>query len=83
MPGFIQLSVPEAKQGKPVRTDSNFLSTTLSQCTYMVIEDLCRAVPAVCWAPFQTVPDRNFFGFKQLLFGWCHPEDVLVLTLGW
>ena len=50
------MSVPEAKQGKPVRTDSYFLSPTLSQCTYMVVEDLCRVVPAVSWAPFQYVP---------------------------
>ena len=38
-PGFKQMSVPEAKQGKPARTDSCFLSATLSQCT-LVIEDL-------------------------------------------
>ena len=50
------MSVPEAKQGKPVRTDSCSLSTTLSQCTLLVIEDLCRAIPAVSWAPFQYVP---------------------------
>ena len=36
------MSGPEAKPGKPVRTDSHFLSTTLSQCTYMVVEDLCE-----------------------------------------
>ena len=51
-----QMSEPEAKQGKPVRTDSCFLSASLSQCTYMVVEDLCRAFPAVSQAPFQYVP---------------------------
>ena len=50
------MSVPEAKQGKSVRTDSHFLSATLSQCTYMVIEDLCTVVPTVSWAPSQYVP---------------------------
>ena len=48
--------VPEANQGKPVRTDSHFLSTTLSQCTFLVIEDLCRVISSVSWAPFQYVP---------------------------
>ena len=51
-PGFRQLSVPVAKQGKPVRTDSHFLSATLPQCTFLVIKDLCRVVPAVSWAPY-------------------------------
>ena len=55
-PGFEQMSGPEAKQGKHVRTDSHFLSTALSQCTFLVIEDLCRVVTAVRWAPFQYVP---------------------------
>ena len=55
-PVFKQMSGPEAKQGKHVRTDSDFLSATLSQCTYMVVEDLCRVVPAVSQAPFQYVP---------------------------
>ena len=50
------MSVPEPKQGKPVRTDSCFLSLTLSQCTFLVFEDLCRVIPAVSWAPFQYVP---------------------------
>ena len=50
------MSVPEAMQGKPVRTDSHFLSATLSQCTYMVVEDLSRGIPAVSQAPFQYVP---------------------------
>ena len=50
------MSVPEAKQGEPVWTDSHFLSATLSQCTYMVVEDLCRVVPALSWATFQYVP---------------------------
>ena len=50
------MSVPEAKQGEPVRTDSHFLSATLSQCTYMVVEDLCGVVPALSWAPFRHVP---------------------------
>ena len=50
------MSGPEAKQCKPVRTDSHFLSATLSQCTYVVVEDLCRVIPAVSWAPFQYVP---------------------------
>ena len=30
--------------GKPVRTDSCFLSPTLSQCTFLVFEDLCRTI---------------------------------------
>ena len=47
------MSVPEAKQGKPVRTDSNFLSATLSQCAFLVIEDLCIVIPAVSQAAFQ------------------------------
>ena len=55
-PGFKQMSGPEAKQGTPVRTDSCFLSATLSQCTFLVIEDLCRVVPVVSWAPVQYVP---------------------------
>ena len=46
----------EAKQGKPLRTDSHFLSATLSQCTYMVVEDLSRVILAVSQAPFQCVP---------------------------
>ena len=46
------MSEPEAKQDKPVRTDSHFLSTTLSQCTYMVVEDLYRVIPALSQAPF-------------------------------
>ena len=51
------MSRPEAKQGKPVRTDSHFPSTTLfSQCTYMVVEDLCRVIAAVMEALFQYVP---------------------------
>ena len=50
------MSGPEAKHGKPVRTDSHFLSTTLSECTYMVVEDLCRVIPVVSQAPFQYVP---------------------------
>ena len=50
------MSVPEAKQGKPVRTDSHFLSATLSQCTSLVIEDLCRVIPAVSKAPLQCIP---------------------------
>ena len=50
------MSVPEAKQGKPVRTDSHFLSATPSQCSYMVVEDLCRAIAPVSQAPFQCVP---------------------------
>ena len=50
------MSGPEAKQGKPVRTDSHFLSAALSQCPYMVVEDLCRVIPAVSQAPFKDVP---------------------------
>ena len=50
------MSGPEAKHSKPVRTDSYFLSTTLSQCTYMVVEDLGSVIPAVSQAPFQYVP---------------------------
>ena len=50
------MSGPEAKQGKPVRTVSCFLSATLSQCTYIVVEDFCRVIPAVSQAPFQYVP---------------------------
>ena len=50
------MSGPEAKQGKPLRTDSHFLSATISQCTYVVVEDLCRVIPAVNQAPFQCVP---------------------------
>ena len=50
------MNVPEANQGKPVRTDSCFLSATHSQCTFLVIEDLCRVIPAVSWDPFQYVP---------------------------
>ena len=50
------MSGPEAKQGKPVRTDSHFLSATVSQCTCMVVEDLCRVVTAVSQGPFQYVP---------------------------
>ena len=55
-PGFKQLSVLEAEQGKPVRTDSHFLSTALSQSTFLVIEDLYRVVPAVSLASFEYVP---------------------------
>ena len=55
-PGFKQMSVSEAKQGKPVRADSDFLSTTLSQFTSPVIEDLCRVIPAVSKPPLQCVP---------------------------
>ena len=47
---------PNAKQGKAVRTDSRFLSTMLSQSTYMVVEDLYRVIPHVSQAPFQYVP---------------------------
>ena len=54
--GFKQMSGPEAKQGKPVRTASCFLFATLFQCTHMVDEDLCRVVPAASKAPFQHVP---------------------------
>ena len=50
------MSVPEAMQGKPVRTDSCFLCATLSQCTFLIIEDLCRVIQAVSQAPFQYVP---------------------------
>ena len=50
------MSVLEANQGKPVRTDSCFQSATLSQFTSMVIEDLCRVIESVHWAPFQCVP---------------------------
>ena len=50
------MSGPETKKGKPVRTDSQFLSVALSQCAYMVVEDLCRVIPAVCQASFQYVP---------------------------
>ena len=46
----------EKRQGKPMRTDYCFLSTTLSQCTSLVIEDPCRAIPAVSKAPLQCVP---------------------------
>ena len=49
------MSGPEAKQGKPIKTDSHFLSSTLSQCTYMVVEDLCRVIPAVSQAASQCV----------------------------
>ena len=49
------MSVPEAKQGRPVRTDSCFLSATLSQFIFLVIEDPSRVVPAVSQAPFQYV----------------------------
>ena len=48
--------VPEAKQGKPARTDSHFLSTTLSQYTILVIEDPCRVMAAVSQAPIQYFP---------------------------
>ena len=50
------MSVPDAKQGKPVMTDSHFLSATLSLYTFLVIEDLCRVIPAVSQAPFQYIP---------------------------
>ena len=50
------MSGPEAKQGKPVRTHSRFLPATLSQCTYMVVEDPCRVIPAVSQDPFQCAP---------------------------
>ena len=46
----------EAKQGTPVRTDSHFLCATLSQCTYMVVEDRSRVILAVSQSPFQRVP---------------------------
>ena len=45
------MSGMEAKQGKPVRIDSHYLSATLPPCTYMVVEDLCRVIPAVSHAP--------------------------------
>ena len=61
------MSGPDAKQGKPDRIDSHFLSTTLSQCTYMVVEDLCRVVPAVSQAGS---------------FSICHCSLADVLTLG-
>ena len=57
-PGFKQMSVPEAKQGKPVRGNSCFLLTTLSQCTLLVIEDPCRVVPAVSWDGVTCMPPR-------------------------
>ena len=47
---------PEAKQGKPVRTDSCFLTATLSACTYMVIEDLCIVISVVSQAPSSLCP---------------------------
>ena len=56
MSGFKHMSGPEAKQGKPVMTYSRFLSATLSQCTYMVVEDLCRVIPAESQASLQCVP---------------------------
>ena len=37
-------------------TDSHFLSATLSQCTFLIIKELCRVFPAVGWAPIQYVP---------------------------
>ena len=49
------MSGPKAKYGKPVRTDSHFLSATLSQYTYMVVEDLCGVLPAVSQAPFVSI----------------------------
>ena len=55
-PGLKQMSVPDAKQGKPVMTASHFLSATLSLYTFLVIEDLCRVIPAVSQAPFQYIP---------------------------
>ena len=50
------MSVPEAKQGNPMRTDSHFLSAALSQCTSLAIEDLCRVIPVVSKACLQCVP---------------------------
>ena len=47
------MSVAEAKQGKAVRIDTHFLSPTLSQCTILDIEDLCRVIPAVSKALLQ------------------------------
>ena len=45
-----------ASRGLEARTDSCFLSATLSQYTILVIEDLCRVIPAVSQALFQHVP---------------------------
>ena len=50
------MSGMEAKQGKPVRIDSHYLSATLPPCTYMVVEDLGRVIPAVSHAPLECVP---------------------------
>ena len=64
------MSVPGQNNVNLLRPDSHFLSATLSQCTFVVIEDLCRVVPAESWAPFQvcscSMADVLALGQQQL-----------------